>query len=140
MIATGLPTIWRRSSRSHSPAPLPWPHNDPPSHRRTTEPGRLALRARDRRRQARAADQQLPPPARRGHIRRFPAAAGRVAQQELLDDGPRGDRRGQTQVLVPEALARLALARNASISGGVDRRRGLRACFGCYWGALLRLD
>ena len=89
---------------------------------------RLALRAGHRRREACPADQQLPPPARRRHVRRVPAAR-RVALEELLDHGPRGDRRGQDQVHVQE----LGLLRHgpAGPPRGDRRHRrlqGVRAC------------
>ena len=42
------------------------------THRPAARQRRLALRAGDRRGQAGPADQQLPPPARRGHVRRVP--------------------------------------------------------------------
>ena len=62
--------------------------DDSSSHRSAARPGGLALRARDRRGQAGAADQQLPPPARRRHLRRVRAAARPVALEELLDACP----------------------------------------------------
>ena len=85
---------------------------------------RLALRARDRGGQARAADQQLPPPARRGHVRRLPAAARRVQLEELPDDGPRRRSpraRSPSPVLVAvgrrgPAVARLLLGVTGSIA------------------------
>ena len=84
------------------------------------EQRRLAVRARHRRGQAGSADQQLPPPARRGHVRGLPAAARRVALEELPDDGPRGDRRGQDHVRVPLALvARGSAATMARVLLGV---------------------
>src|SRR5204862_6269012 len=66
----------------------------------------LALRPRDRGREARPADQQLPPPARRRHVRPVPAPAHRVALEELPDDGARRDRRGQDQVRIQEVSHR----------------------------------
>ena len=73
----------------------------------------LELRVRDRRRQARPADQQLLPQPRRGHVRRVPAADGRNRLEELPDDRARGGRRGQDQV---PATARRASTWRASCS------------------------
>ena len=53
------------------------------------------VRAGDRRRQARPPDQRLPPPAGRGQLRGLRSTAGRVAVEELPDDGAGGNRRGQ---------------------------------------------
>src|SRR5262245_48903871 len=92
--------------------PLAWAR-DPAPYRQAVRERRLALRARHRGREAGPADQQLPPPARRGHVRRA-AAARRVTLEELLDDGPRGDRRGQDQVRLP------GLTRLTRTGGGRD--------------------
>ena len=97
-ISSGPPRSSRRSSAGRSTAQLPCAPMIHPRIDELLRQRRLALRARHRRRQARAADQQLPPPARRGHVRGISAAARRVALEELLDDGPGGDRRGQDQV------------------------------------------
>ena len=63
---------------------------------------RFALCARHRRGQARPADQQLPPPARRGHLRRQSAAARGVALEELPHDGHGGDLRGHAHLRLRE--------------------------------------
>src|SRR5439155_4988777 len=101
--------------------PLPWRGHDPSPHRRAAGRGRLALRARDRRRQARAADQQLPPPARRGNFRRVRPAADRVTLEELPDDGPRGDRRGQDRLRVLEEVVHTSRVSRVllGVSGGI---------------------
>src|SRR6185437_15995454 len=91
---------WQPSSSASWPL-LPSPLDDSSPDRPAHGPGGLALLARDRRGEARPPDQQLPPPARRGHLRRVRAAADRVALEELPDDGPRGDRRGQDHLRVP---------------------------------------
>ena len=60
---------WRRfrpSSAAGSTTQVACPSRDLPTHRSASRKRPRALRARDRRRQARPADQQLPPPARRG--------------------------------------------------------------------------
>ena len=101
--------------------PLPWRRHDPSPHRRTAGERRLALRARDRRGEARPADQQLPPPARRGHVRRIPAAAGRVALEELPDHGPGGNRPGQDRTTT-EPSAASALAGNRVSSRRAEGR------------------
>ena len=59
---------------------------------RLLEQRRLALRERDRGRQARAPDQLLLPQPRRGHLRGVPAADGRHRLEELPHDRPRGSR------------------------------------------------
>ena len=60
------------------------PQSDLAPHRPTARAGRLKLRRRDRRRQARAPDQQLLPQPRRGDLRRVPAADDRDASKNYL--------------------------------------------------------
>ena len=61
-----------------------WRADDSPTHRPAARQGGLALLARDRRGEARAADQQLPPPARRGHLRRVPPPLIRSRSKNYL--------------------------------------------------------
>src|SRR5205823_14005457 len=98
---TSFRASWSGSLKPQVPSPV----HDPSPHRRATRERGLALRAGHRRRQARAPDQQLPPPARRGYLRSVPASARGVTLEELLDDGPRGNSRGQDQVRVQVLVA-----------------------------------
>ena len=86
---------------------------------------RLALCARHRRRQARPADQQLLPPARRGHLRGSAAARG-VPLEEPLDHVPRGSRRGQDQVRLTSSP--ISAGKLWFPAGPPPSRRGLRSC------------
>ena len=91
-------------------------------------------------RQARPADQQLPPPARRGHLRRQSAAARRVALEELPDDGPRGGLPGHAQVRLPRRAPASPLYRRPTgitsawlrvllgVTGGIAAYKACEVC------------
>src|SRR5918998_2961053 len=88
----------------------------PPRH----PPGacRLPLRVCTGGRQARPPDKLVLPQPRRGHVRRVPAADGGHGLEELPEDLPRGDRRGQDQLPLPgvaTGMARLLLG----VTGGI---------------------
>ena len=76
---------------------------------------------RDRRRQARAPDQQLLPQPRRGNLRRVPAADGRDRLEKLPHDRPRGGSGGEDEVPLP-------LAPRAARGGPPPRKASASAC------------
>ena len=120
--SSARPPRWRRSSSASSRSQVPWRGHDPSTNRRSARPGRrLPLRARARRRQARPADQQLPPPARRGHrLRGGPAAADRVPLEELPHDGDGRDREREDHATRTRRAERGRVARILlGVTGGI---------------------
>ena len=87
---------------------------------------------RDRRRQARPADQQLLPQPRRGHLRRVPAADDRNGLEKLPHDRPRGGSCGKDEVPLPLS-GRLggARLRPRSLVCCSHDHRSLRPCLAC---------
>src|SRR3954468_13365653 len=104
--------IWSAPPRNLWTLPLPCATPTEDDERDQASPGyaaragRLALRVCTGRRQARPPDQLLLPQPRRGHLRRIPAADGRNRLEELSEDLPRRDRRGENQVPLPGLAAR----------------------------------
>src|SRR3954447_20211873 len=86
----------------------------------------LAVRQRDRGRQARAPDQLVLPQPRRGHVRGVPAADGGHRLQELPDHRPRRGRERQGQVPLPRLTSARPMARLLlGVSGGIAAYKAL---------------
>src|SRR4051795_11402512 len=85
----------------------------------------LAVRQRDRGRQARAPDQLVLPQPGRGHVRGVPAADGGHGLQELPDDRPRRGRERQGQVPLPRLTRRPVARLLLGVSGGIAAYKAL---------------